>query len=264
MKHITSITTTTLLAAAALAQSTAPAASPIAFDLSAGYDSEYIYRGLWFSNQNAWYNIGASKKLSDSLTLNGLAYYTASNDRRSLYQEFDLGASLAYDAGFATLTAGYTYFFFLNGYVGNGAGQTFAQEFYVSAAKTVGPVNVTATYAYDLYIDAGYAELAVDKTFGLTDSTSLVLAAKAGYSIDGYYTSFNGAGFNVGNESVWTHVLLQASLPIAISNTATFTPYIAYNMSGAGREETNAGAEAANLGGEEDQFFFGASLKAVF
>ncbi|MFN5804684.1 MAG: hypothetical protein ACK467_03555 [Opitutia bacterium] len=265
MKHITSITTTTLLAAAALAQSAAPAPSPVALDLTAGYDSEYIYRGLWFSNQNAWYNIGASKKLSDTTTLNALAYYTSSNDRRSLYQELDLGASLAYDAGFATLTAGYTYFFFFNGYLGGGLGQTFAHEVYVSAAKTVGPVNVTATYAYDFYVEASYAELAIDKSFALSDSTSLVLAAKAGYSLDGYYTLFDGAtGLNVGNESAWTHVLLQASLPIALSKTATFTPYIAYNISGAGREESNAAAEAANLGGEEDQFFFGASIKAVF
>ena len=265
MKHITSITTTTLLAAAALAQSTAPAASPIAFDLSAGYDSEYIYRGLWFSNQNAWYNIGASKKLSDSTTLSTLAYYTSSNDRRSLYQELDLGVALAYDAGFATLSAGYTYFFFFNGYLGGGLGQTYAQEVYVSAAKTVGPVNATATIAHDFYVDASYAELALDKSFGITESTSLVLAAKAGYSLGGYYTLFDGAtGLNVGSESVWTHVLLQASLPIAISKTATFTPYVAYNISGAGREESNAAAEAANLGGEEDQFFFGASFKAVF
>ena len=126
MKHITALTLTTLLAATGLAQTAAAASSPVALDLTAGYDSEYYYRGLWFSNQNAWYNIGASKKLSDTTTLNALAYYTSSNDRRSLYQELDLGASLAYDAGFATLTAGYTYFFFLNGYVGNGAGQTFA------------------------------------------------------------------------------------------------------------------------------------------
>ncbi len=264
MKHITSITTTTLLAAAALAQSAAPAPSPVALDLTAGYDSEYIYRGLWFSNQNAWYNIGASKKLSDTTTLNALAYYTASNDRRSQYQELDLSTSLAYDAGFATLSAGYTYFFFLNGFVGNGAGQTYSHEVFLSAAKTVGPVNVTATYAYDFYIEASYAELAVDKTFGLSDSTSLSLAAKAGYSLNGYYTDFSTGAFNTGSESVWTHVLLQASLPIAISKTATFTPYIAYNISGAGRTETNAAAEAANLGGEEDQFFFGASLKAVF
>lgn len=263
MKHITTIATSTLLAAASLAQSSAPAPAPVALDLSAGYDSEYIYRGLWFSNQNAWYNIGASKKLSDGLTLNGLAYYTASNDVRSQYQELDLGASLVYDAGFATLTAGYTYFFFFNGYAGNGFGQTFSQEFFVSASRAVGPINATLTYAYDLYIDAGYAELALDKTFGLTDSTSLVLAAKAGYSIDGYYTLFNAGGYNVGSESVWTHVLLQASLPIAISQTATFTPYIAYNISAAGREESNGGVESAGSGGE-DAFFFGASLKAVF
>ena len=262
MKHITALTLTTLLAASGLAQTAAAAPAPVAYDLTAGYDSEYYYRGLWFSNQNAWYNIGASKKLSDTTTVNALAYYTSSNDRRSLYQELDLGASIAYDAGFATLTAGYTYFFFLNGYVGNGAGQTFAQEFYVSAAKAVGPVNVTATYAYDLYIDASYGEIAVDKTFALSDSTSLVLKAVAGYSFGGYYTAFDGNGYNIGGESVWTHVGLNASLPIALSKTATLTPYIAYNISGAGRTESNTAASA--FGGDDDQLFFGASIKAVF
>jgi hypothetical protein len=267
MKHITALTLTTLLAATGLAQTAAAAPAPVALDLTAGYDSEYIYRGLWFSNQNAWYNLGASKKLSDTTTLNALAYYTSSNDRNSLYQELDLGASLAYDAGFATLTAGYTYFFFFNGYLGGGSGQTFAHEFFVSAAKTVGPVNVTATYAYDLYIDAAYGELAVDKTFALTDSTSLVLKAVAGYSFGGYYTAFNpglpGNGQNIGTESVWTHVGLNASLPIALSKTATLTPYIAYNVSGAGREESNIGAAAFGSGGD-DTVFFGASVKAVF
>jgi len=264
MKHITALTLTTLLAATGLAQTAAATApAPVALDLTAGYDSEYIYRGLWFSNQNAWYNLGASKKLSDTTTLNALAYYTSSNDRNSLYQELDLGANLAYDAGFATLTAGYTYFFFFNGYLGGGAGQTFAHEFYVSAAKTVGPVNVTATYAYDLYIDAAYGEVAVDKTFALSDSTSLVLKAVAGYSFGGYYTSFGGNGLNNGTESVWTHVGLNASLPIALSKSATLTPYIAYNVSGAGREESNVGATGLGSGGD-DTVFFGAALKAVF
>ena len=261
MKHITALTLTTLLAATGLAQTAAAAApAPVAYDLTAGYDSEYYYRGLWFSNQNAWYNLGASKKLDDKTTVSALAYYTA--DSGSTYQELDLGASVAYDAGFATLTAGYTYFFFFDGYSATGLGQSYAHEVYVSAAKTVGPVNVTATYAYDLYIDAGYAELAVDKSFALTDSTSLVLKAAAGYSIGGYYTVINGAGFNEGNESVWTHVVLNASLPIALNKTFTLTPYVSYNMSGAGRKESNIGS--VSLGGDEDQVFFGFSLKAVF
>ncbi len=208
MKHITALTLTTLLAATGLAQTAAaPAAAPVSYDLTAGYDSEYYYRGLWFSNQNAWYNLGASKKLSDKTTVNALAYYTSSNDRRSLYQELDLGASVAYDAG--------------------------------------------------------YAELAADKSFTLNDSTSLVLKATAGYSIGGYYTAFSlSNGQNIGTESVWTHVGLNASLPIALSKTATLTPYVSYNMSGAGRKESNIGS--VSLGGDEDQVFFGFSLKAVF
>ena len=261
MKHITALTLTTLLAATGLAQTAAAAApAPVALDLTVGYDSEYYYRGLWFSNENTWFNLGASKKLDDKTTVNALAYYTA--DSGSTYQELDLGASVAYDAGFATLTAGYTYFFFFDGYSATGLGQSYAHEIYVSAAKTLGPVNVTATYAYDFYVDAAYAEIAVDKTFTITDSTSLVLKAAAGYSLGGYYTVINGAGFNEGNESVWTHVVLNASLPIALNSTFTLTPYIAYNMSGAGREETNLGL--APYGADKNQFFCGASVKAVF
>jgi hypothetical protein len=261
MKHITALTLTTLLAATGLAQTAAAAApAPVALDLTVGYDSEYYYRGLWFSNDNTWFNLGASKKLDDKTTASALAYYTA--DSGSTYQELDLGASLAYDAGFATLTAGYTYFFFFDGYSATGLGQSYAHEVYVSAAKAVGPVNVTATYAYDFYVNASYAEIAVDKTFTITDSTSLVLKAAAGYSIGGYYTVINSAGFNEGNESVWTHVVLNASLPIALNKTFTLTPYIAYNMSGAGREETNLGLAA--YGADKNQFFCGASVKAVF
>ena len=262
MKHITALTLTTLLAATGLAQTAAAAApAPVSFDLTAGYDSEYYYRGLWFSNENTWFNLGASKKLSDTTTVNALAYYTS--DSGSTYQELDLGASLSYDAGFATLTAGYTYFFFFDGYSATGLGQSYSHEVYVSAAKAVGPVNVTATYAYDFYVSAGYAELAVDKTFALSDSTSLILKAAAGYSLGGYYTVINGnTGFNTGTESVWTHVVLNASLLIALNKTFTLTPYVAYNISGAGREETNN--SLAGVGADDDQVFFGASIKAVF
>jgi hypothetical protein len=261
MKHITALTLTTLLAATGLAQTAAAAApAPVALDLTVGYDSEYYYRGLWFSNDNTWFNLGASKKLDDKTTVNALAYYTA--DSGSTYQELDLGASVAYDAGFATLTAGYTYFFFFDGYSATGLGQSYSHEVFVSASKAVGPVNVTATYAYDFYVSASYAELAVDKTFTISDSTSLVLKAAAGYSLGGYYTAIDLNGFNAGSESVWTHVVLNASLPIALNSTFTLTPYIAYNMSGAGREETNLGL--APYGADKNQFFCGASVKAVF
>jgi hypothetical protein len=260
MKHITALTLTTLLAATGLAQTAAAASSPVALDLTAGYDSEFYYRGLWFSNDNTWFNLGASKELSETTTASALAYYSA--DSGSTYQELDLGAALTYDAGFATLTAGYTYFFFFDGYSATGLGQSYSHEVFVSAAKTVGPVNVTTTYAYDFYINAGYAEIAVDKTFDLSNSTSLVLKAAAGYSVGGYYTAIDINGFNSGSESVWTHVVLNASLPIALNETFTFTPYIAYNMSGAGREETNLGL--AVYGADKNQFFCGASIKAVF
>jgi hypothetical protein len=99
----------------------------------------------------------------------------------------------------------------------------------VSAAKTLGPVNVTATAAYDFYIDAAYAELAVDKTFALNDSTSLVLKAAAGYSLGGYSRRDQRRGLQHRTESVWS---TSSSTPPCRSPSTTFTltPYVAYNI----------------------------------
>ena len=89
------------------------------------------------------------------------------------------------------------------------------------------------------------------KARGMLDETLVV-----------WTTEFGRTPFNTGKESVWTHVGLNASLPIALSKTATLTPYIAYNISGAGRTETNTANSV--YGADDDQLFFGFSLKAVF
>ena len=62
-----------------------------------------------------------------------------------------------------------------------------------------------------------YHQAGIEKSFGLTDSVSLVLGAGVGYS-DGY---FGGSG--------WNHYYATASLPIALNCRTTLTPYIGYN-----------------------------------
>jgi hypothetical protein len=114
----------------------------------------------------------------------------------------------------------------------------------------LGPVNLTAQYAYDFYINESYAQLGLDTSIPVTDWLSIVPAASIGYSIGEYYT-FGTAS------NAFTHVGVNVSFPITLSKTATLTPYIAANFSLEGRENLNT-IEGA------DEVFGGVALSVTF
>ena len=221
----------------------------LGMEASIGYDSRYYFRGLWFSNHNVWTNISSSIPLTEALTLDTFGYYTDTATTLN-YSELNLGTALTYDAGFASISLGYTYFYFFNGFFGDGAGQNYAHEAFLSTTVPLGPINFNATYAYDFYISASYAEVGLDSSIAVTDWLSIVPAAVIGYSIDGYYT-FGTAS------SAFTHVGLNVSFPITLTKTATLTPYIAANFSLDGRKDLNT-IEGA------DEVFGGVSLSVTF
>lgn len=227
-----------------------PAAEdPLGFEASMGYDSRYYFRGLWFSNNNVWTNLSTSIPVNDKLTFDAFGYYTDSATSLN-YSELDVGGSLTYDAGFASVSVGYTWFYFFNGFFGDGIGQDYAHEAFLSTTIPLGPVNLSAMYAYDFYISASYAQVGLDTEIKVTDWLSIVPAAVIGYGIDGYYT-FGTAG------SAWNHVGLNVSFPITLSKTATLTPYIAANFSLEGREDLNT------IEGS-DEVFGGVALSVSF
>ena len=200
-------------------------------ELSAGYDSRYYFRGLWFSNDNVWTNLSLSVPLTDTLTLDTFGYYTDSATSLN-YSELDLGLGLTYDAGFASFTLGYTWFYFFNGFFGDGVGQDYAHEVGLSTSIPMGPVNLSLGYYYDMYISASYVQAGLDTSIPITDWMSLDAAVAIGYGIDGYYT-FGTAG------SAWNQVGVNVSLPIQLTKTAVIAPYIAANFSLEGRENLN-------------------------
>ena len=221
----------------------------LGFEASIGYDSRYYFRGLWFSNHNVWTSISTSIPVNEKLTFDMFGYYTDTATSLN-YSELDLGASLTYDAGFASFSVGYTWFYFFNGFFGDGIGQDYAHEAFISSTIPLGPVNLSLLYAYDFFISASYAEAKLDSEIPVTDWLSIVPAAVIGYGIDGYYT-FGTAG------SAWNHVGLNVSFPITLSKTATLTPYVAANFSMEGREDLNT-IEGA------DEVFGGVSLTISF
>ena len=95
---------------------------------------------------------------------------------------------------------------------------------------------------YDFDIDGWYLDLTVGRSVALTDMISLNLAAGISYSID--YNS-DGSDFN--------NVLLVVSLPIALTDRATLTPYVAGTL-----------ALDAIDGFQDDEIFGGVSLSVDF
>ena len=64
------------------------------------------------------------------------------------------------------------------------------------------------------------------------------------------------AGATNGNpRSGFTHLLVSLSAPIKLTNTATLTPYIAYNISGRARRATNT---------QDNEIFGGVKLGVTF
>jgi hypothetical protein len=237
-----------------------------------GYDSGYYFRGLWFSNNNIWEGLTLSLPVTDQLSLSFGAVYTSSINTKLpagqlKYSELDLITGVTYDAGFAKFGLVYTYYNFYDTFSGSVGGQTFgttggdsnltsAQDLGLTVSKSFGPVNVNAGYWYDFRIGGYYLESSADCPIEVTSKFSVVPSVSVGYGSD--YYSFADFG---GVKSGFTAVRPALSFPVKVTNTATFTPYAALNLSGSARYSTKTGANT--IEGSND-FYFGGKMSVAF
>jgi hypothetical protein len=270
------------LAASSFAGTTAPASTVstpaesalggITGSVSAGYDSEYYFRGLWFSSNNAWGAVNLSMPIADKLSFGFGALYTNGldttvNGNDIDYSELDIIGSLNYDAGWSRIGLVYTNYFFpetfsgqLNGGVGNGNADddsniTSASDIGLTFAIPVGDATIYLAGYYDLRIDATYFELGADYTFKITDALSIVPSVQLGYAGNEYYT-FDATPF--GSDNGFTHLRVAVSAPYKIMDNLVLTPYAAVNCSMEARDGINA--QSVN----EDDFYAGVSLSYSF
>ncbi len=290
LKSMTSVLTKSALVLASCASLSALAGTPSAkapvaplpeedgalFDtlgaeLAIGYDTRYYFRGLWFADNTTWAGLNLSIPLSEKLTLGLASLYTSTVETTIDngppfgqgdfdYSELDLGASLSYDAGYATYGLVYTHYEFFDGFSGtnagipNGAGEgniTGADELGLTIATSVGPVNLSGGYFYDFRIGGSYFEAGADLPIEITPWLSLVPAVKVGYGIDYYTSGVNAAS----TPSGFTHVLPTLAAPIKLTKSATLTPYIAYNISLNARHTLNT---------QDSEIFGGVKLGVTF
>ncbi|MDF1824883.1 MAG: hypothetical protein P1U68_09585 [Verrucomicrobiales bacterium] len=189
--------------------------------ISAGYDTDFVFYGARFARDSVWTDVNYTFD-NFIVPINIGAWYLNGTNHTTAYDELDLyiAAELGTFAGFDT-SLGYTHYFFPET-----SGASLGEiGFDISRSLGVVDFAAEANYLFGSGASAWYYQAGIEKTFGITDSISLVLGAGVGYS-DNY---FQGGAF--GGDSGWNHYYATASLPIELNCRATLTPYISYNGS---------------------------------
>jgi hypothetical protein len=267
-------------AAAPAATTPAPVADASLLDtigatLEVGYDTRYYHRGLWLADNMTWAGLNVQVPLTEKLTLGFGALYTSTvqtlipdnlgGDTELNYSELDLSTSLTYDFGFVKAGLVYTHYEYLDTFFGSTGGASWGDgegavrgvnEVGLTLAKTVGPVNLYAGFYYDFTIGGSYFEVGADMPYKVTSWMSVVPAIKMGYGLDYYTNGLIPVGAPASAPSSgFTHILPSLSVPIKLTPTVFFTPYIAYNISLGARHGLNT---------QDSEFFGGVKLSVSF
>lgn len=211
------------------------ATSMFSSKLGVNYASTYEFRGVDFGDHLVDATLATDIALAEDLSLSVGAWYASlvQDD----YTELNLYTSLNKTFGDFTVGVGYTWYYF-------GSADVDANE-----------VNLTASYAitdslklnggafYDFETEGYYFVTAATYAQELAGPVSLEATAGIAYNID-YYV--DGDGFN--------NAFVQLAFPIALTETATFTPYVRGSLA----------MDVLEDAGQDDLVIGGASLTVTF
>lgn len=202
-------------------------------ELSTGYDSHYIFRGINLGEDAVWTGLELSAPVVDGIDLTLGTWYINPTSGGIDNDELDLYASLGTSVG--VLDVAVSYFAYL--YPERGSGET--QEIIIELGTEILGVSVGGLYGYDFDLETHYFEGIVGYAVDLGDIISAEFSACVGFLEDEYQ-----------------HTMVRLALPVALTDNATLTPYIA----GTFPDENIRGG----TGIEDDEFFGGASLSVTF
>ena len=214
-------------------------ADDLGMTIAVGYDSSYIFRGVNYGDHLITGEVNYGTSLTDQLGLDLGVWYGSLADVD--YDELNLLAALSYDAGFATLSVGYTWYYFPRA----GAGVSDSTgEVVAGISRDFGFAELGLNYYYDHDVFEGhYIEAVASKTFAITDRLSLVPSVSIAYEVD-YNTTTDG----------FSNVGLSLALPYALSDRAVLAPYIAGNLP----------IDILEDAGVDDEVYGGVSLQVSF
>ena len=200
-------------------------------ELSVGYDSTYIFRGQSFGEDAVWSRVDYTVPLDENLYISGAAYYVNATDSDFDFDKLNLFANIGASLGAFDIEVGYI----ANLFPGNSASDS--DEVALRVGTYLGPIDLGVAYVYHLDNETSYIEGTAGIGFELTDNIGANLGVEVGF-----------------NEDEYSHTVARLSLPVAITDTVTFTPW------GAGifRDEDTHPSESA------EEFIAGASLGVRF
>lgn len=210
-------------------------------ELSTGYDSQYMFRGVDILNDHGlhWTQLTVSAK---GFTIG--AWYANGIESDDDFSELDIFGSYTYDLGPVALEVGGIYYRFPE----QEGPLTDTYEAYVGASYS--PIKwITASlyyyYDFDLF-QAHYVQAKLESSIPVTESIS----------IDPWVAVAFGDYNNVGSAFVYDHVEGGVAVNVALNDYVSISGYGAYARAGDGTR--NIGAT------KDDEFWGGASIAFSF
>ena len=184
------------------------AAEDIGAEVSVGYDTDYMFRGVNLGQDLLWSDVNVSTSLSDGLDLGVGAWYAnvaddAGND------ELDIYAGLSTSMGDMSVDLGATYYYYPDPTAGEGT-----LEFGIGLGTSAGPVDLSLGLYYDIDLEAAYYEVGAATSFDLTDTMAVDVGGAIG-NADG--DTLTALTFTIG-------------VPITLSDSASLSPYVGVNI----------------------------------
>ncbi len=228
--------------------------------ISAGYMTDYYFRGMQAAEDSVWVDVNytfdglAVPVTVGVMYLNGI--HQAEFDQLNLYVSAAIGTFF----GFET-SLGYAYHLdpeTTDTYFDFGEVKLDARRNLGFADLVIGTSYTTNANGNQFANRGWYHHASLEKSIGLTDNISLVLAGGVGYldggnETDGAYQ--NGTG--------WNHYYARASFPIELNCRATLTPYVEYHNRGSGLE-TDEYYGGGGSGVEDNNISAGVALSVTF
>ena len=203
-----------LAAASALVAGNAKA--EIEYDIHTGYSTEYLFRGLNLGDNLTEVGLDAAYdwngvKLSGGLWAAAFTNPTPRNGN-DFSNEVDFYGQASKDLGFATLSAGYIYYWNV------GKRGADAQEVPFTISRDFGFMSAYLTYFWTVAgaNNDGYTELGASKNWTLSPCLTLSYNTNVGYLVE------------QGQATAWTNKL---SLDWGFREHAKISPFVSYAMS---------------------------------
>jgi hypothetical protein len=239
--------------------------------LSAGWDSDYVWRGLDLGETLIWTDLNLDFDLDDwdswddwgdesddddfDFDLNVGAWYAdIHDDDESAFidQELDLYAGFTLGLGPVDLNFGYIYYYF----------ESDVDEYhegYVGLGVALGPLDLGLTGFYEFETESIYVQFTAEWPIELTDWLDLRPGFVASYR-DG------DEGYLIYNDSDFNHIGVSLALDIHLTPTATLSPYVAYAHQFEGDEDDDIFLDEDDyaFGQHEDKFYGGVKLSVSF